>query len=249
MNHHAQILIIEDDADINELTATYLRKQGFICTQAFSGSEARLLLQQAYTQAAFAFDVVITDLMLPGMSGQEVVSLIREHATIPIIVISALDTPPNKLELFERGVDDYLVKPFDLEELHARIVVQLRHAKKSGQNTGSEKGSAEYTVQDSTVRYREWVLDTEARSLLALGLPVKLTRTEFNILEALLSRPKKVFSKRELYEAVWNEDCFIEEKAINVHVSNIRAKLKESNTEDYIETVWGIGFKLADVDG
>lgn len=234
MDQCARVLIIEDDADINEVTASFLRKQGYECTQAFSGSEARLLFEQRIAGEGSPFDLVITDLMLPGMTGQEIVNMIRSRTAIPIIVVSALDAPANKLELFQLGVDDYLVKPFDLDELLARIMVQLRHVQKGGSSA------------DSSLSFKQWVLDSESRTLTAAGVHVKLTRTEFNILEALVRRPKKVFSKRELYEAAWNEDCFIEEKAINVHVSNIRSKLKDTATDEYIETVWGIGFTLTD---
>lgn len=233
MNEPSHILIIEDDADINGIISSYLEKQGFVCTQAFSGSEAKLLLESG-NRSATPFDVVITDLMLPGMSGQELVSLIRQEGHLPIIVISALDSPSQKIDLFQMGADDYLVKPFDLDELLARVYVQLRHVSKSSRET------------NRGVTFKDWCVDSDARSLCVRGETVKLTRTEYDIIETMVGRPKKVFSKRELYEAVWNEDCFIEEKAINVHVSNIRSKLKDSGTDCYIETVWGIGFKLTD---
>lgn len=232
MQKQVRILIIEDDTDINEVLTSFLKKQGFCCMQAFSGSEARLLLEMRKSDAAGQFNLVITDLMLPGISGHDIVSLIRSRGSMPVIVISALDKPSEKVELFQLGADDYLVKPFDLEELLARVTVQLRHASK---NRGS---------MQEELTFRDWLIDLDARSLMVAGTPVRLTRTEYNIIEALIKRPKKVFSKRELYEAVWNEDSFIEEKAINVHVSNIRAKLKETGTDHYIETVWGIGFRL-----
>jgi len=234
MYDKAHILLIEDDADINEVVSSFLKRQGFSCTQAFSGSEARLLLD-ASPAKSLAYDLVISDLMLPGLTGQEIVALIREKGQMPIIVISALSDPAEKVELFALGADDYLVKPFDLDELLARVSVQLRHAMHTPEKTAQ-----------STLNFKEWVIDLEARTLQAAGSLIKLTRTEFNIIEALMRRPSKVFSKRELYEAAWNEDSFIEEKAINVHVSNIRSKLKDSKTDHYIETVWGMGFKLTD---
>lgn len=235
MDVQPRILIIEDDADINNVVSTYLKKQGFQCTQAFSGSEAQLLLRQTGSDAAY--DLVITDLMLPGLTGQEIVAFIRSGGSVPIIVISAQDAPTDKIELFQLGVDDYLVKPFDLDELLARVLVQLRHATKAPQDL--EHPSSETS-------FKKWVIDHEAHLLKVSDSAIKLTRTEFGIVEALVQRPKKVFSKRELYEAVWNEDCFIEEKAINVHISNIRSKLKSTETDHYIETVWGIGFKLCE---
>lgn len=253
------MLVIEDDASINEVVATFLSKRGFVCTQAFSGSEARLLLERDSS----AFDLVITDLMLPGLTGNELVGLIRasEHGTqVPIIVTSALDKPEHKVDLFNLGADDYLTKPFDLDELLARITVQLRHkalaqAAKEGESASgntpagadtNERAATDKDQEDaSVITFREWKLSPEARSLEAAGEPIKLTRIEYNIIETLMHRPTKVFTKRELFELAWSEECFIEEKAINVHVSNIRSKLKDSGTSDYIQTVWGVGFKLA----
>lgn len=233
MQDNAHILIIEDDLDINEVVAVYLRKRGFLCTQAFSGSEARLLLERANEDTA-PFDLVITDLMLPGMTGQQIVELIRSRGNLPVIVASALQEPAQKVGLFELGADDYLTKPFDLEELLARVLVQLRHAAKI----------PDAPLPAAGTRFKEWTIDFESRSFMAANTQIKLTRTEYNIVETLMRRPTRVFSKRELYESVWNEDSFIEEKAINVHISNIRSKLKDTGTSHYIETVWGIGFKL-----
>lgn len=244
------ILIIEDDAAINDITASYLKKKNCRCTQAYSGSEARLLLtplnnseepvasQTVQTKAPF--DLILTDLMLPGLSGQELIDLVRQTESIPVIVISALDAPGQKVELFDLGADDYLTKPFDLDELYARILVQLRHKEKlaalsAGQNTCD---------QQESITYKEWCLKPQQRSLEASGAPVDLTRLEYNIIETLMTYPTKVFTKQELFEAAWHEECFIEEKAINVHISNIRSKLRPSGTDSYIQTVWGIGFKL-----
>lgn len=234
MEDTARILIIEDDTDINELVATSLHKAGYACEQAFSGSEARLLLNAAAANGDAPFNLVITDLMLPGASGEDLVREIRARSDAPIIVISARTGVNDKVELLKLGADDYLAKPFDLDELHARIAVQLRHAAR-----GTGRSSA-------TLRYKDWTLDTEARTLVAAGTPIKLTRLEYSLVETLVRRPKKVFTKQELLKAAWNDECFVEEKAANVHVSNIRGKLRASGTDTYIETVWGIGFKLAE---
>lgn len=239
MTETASILIIEDDADINDVVATFLGKRDFACTQAYSGSEARLLLQTVgHAGAAFPFDLVITDLMLPGATGEEIIQLVRAHHDVPIIVISARTTAADKVELLGLGADDYLVKPFDLEEMLARISVQLRHRAKASESSAPEVGVK--------LVFKQWEIDQESRALEIAGVPIKLTRLEYNIIETLVRRPKKAFTKQELYEAAWNEDCFVEEKAINVHMSNIRSKLKDSGTDGYIETVWGIGFKLAE---
>lgn len=239
-----RILIIEDDADINNVVATFLSKRGFACTQAFSGSEARLVLSHAGDKGAF--DLVVTDLMLPGLSGGELVELIRMQGDTPVIVISAQAAPVEKMRLFGLGADDYLVKPFDLDELVARIQVQLRHAARANARV-ADSGAID-SPRDGTaaVHFKAWTLDVPGRALTAAGVPVKLTRIEFNIVEVLVRWPRKVFTKQELFEAAWNEECFAEEKAVNVHVSNIRSKLRPTGTESYIETVWGIGFKLAE---
>lgn len=236
MSEPASILIIEDDSDINEVVAVHLRRNGFACTQAFSGSEGRLLLGGGQ-----AFDLVITDLMLPGLAGEDVVRLVRASIDVPVIVMSARTTAADKVALLELGADDYLTKPFDLDELLARVQVQLRHAVARRANARASDPSAA-----ALLRYKDWEVDPDARTLSVGGEQVRLTRLEFNIVEALVRRPRKVFTKRELFEIAWNEESAVEEKAINVHVSNIRGKLRSAGSAGEIETVWGIGFKLAE---
>ena len=221
----SHILMVEDDTDINHFTAEYLRRQGCLCTQAFSGTEGRMLWRDN------DIDLLLVDLMLPGLSGSELIREIRKTSRVPVIVLSAKTELSDKVELLGLGADDYLTKPFQLEELWARILVQLRHA------SAAPAGEL--------LRYRDWVLDTEAMTLTAAGQPVALTAHEFKIVELLAGRPKRVFTKQQIYEAVWQETCAVEDKTITVHISNIRAKLRPSGTDGYIQTVWGIGFKLA----
>ena len=220
------ILIVEDDTDINNSTAEYLRRKGCRCSQAFSGTEGRLLWQ------AGGVDLLLVDLMLPGLSGSELIREIRKTSRTPVIVLSAKTELSDKVELLGLGADDYLTKPCQLEELWARIQVQLRHA-----STAPSK---------ELLRYQDWVLNLEEMTLTAAGQPVNLTAHEFKIVELLASRPKRVFTKQQIYEAVWQETCAVEDKTITVHISNIRAKLRPSGTDGYIQTVWGIGFKLAE---
>ena len=226
----ARVLVVEDDAAINDVVATRLTRDGHEVTQAFSGSEARLLLGEKNC----AFDVVVCDLMLPGVTGEELVGLIRAHdAATPIIVISARATAADKIGLLGLGADDYLTKPFDLDELAARVEVQLRHRGVTSEPAG-------------LLHHRRWALDAEARTLTVdADTEVPLTKIEFNILEALVRRPNKVFSKSELFELAWGEPFAGDDSTVAVHVSNIRAKLRASGTDDYIKTVWGMGFKLA----
>ncbi len=222
----SHILIVEDDTDINNSTAEYLRRQGCLCSQAFSGTEGRRLWQ------AGGIDLLLIDLMLPGLSGRGLITEIRQSSRTPVIVLSAKTELSDKVELLGLGADDYLTKPYQLEELWARILVQLRHA------------SAVPT--EVLLRYRDWVLNLDERTLTAAGQPVNLTAHEFKIVELLAGRPRRVFTKQQIYEAVWQEQYAVEDKTITVHISNIRAKLRPSGTDQYIQTVWGIGFKLAE---
>ena len=221
-----RVLLVEDDTDINSSTAQYLRRQGCECVQAFSGTEGRLLWQ------AGGIDLLLVDLMLPGLSGSELIAEVRKTSRTPVIVLSAKTELSDKVELLGLGADDYLTKPYQLEELWARILVQLRHA------SAAPGGGL--------LRYRDWALNLEEMTLTAAGQPVNLTAHEFKIVELLVSRPKRVFTKQQIYEAVWQEGYAIEDKTITVHISNIRAKLRPSGTDGYIQTVWGIGFKLAE---
>ena len=216
-----RILIIEDDTDINNMTAEFLREKGCIAEQAFSGTEGRLLWQMKEF-----------DLLLPGLPGGELLRQIRAASRIPVIVLTAKNSLDDKVELLGGGADDYLTKPFELEELWVRILVQLRHRG----NAGGEK----------ELTFKDWTIDPQARILTAGGKAVELTAHELGIVELLMRHPKKVFTRQEIYEAVWQQDAFIEDKTINVHVSNIRAKLRSAGAGDYISTVWGIGFKLTE---
>ncbi len=220
----ARILIIEDDTDINNAAAEYLRRRGCACDQAFSGTEGLRLWREG------GYDLLLVDLMLPGLSGDELVEEVSGRT--PIIVVSARTELSGKVALLTSGADDYLTKPYALEELWARVQVQLRHASAA-------------PVREE-LRFRAWELDLEEMTLTAAGQPVSLTAHEFKIVALLAGRPKRVFTKQQIYEAVWQEECAVEDKTISVHISNIRAKLRSSGTDGYIQTVWGIGFRLAD---
>lgn len=233
----ARILVVEDDSSISDVVCSILSGSGFVCTPAYSGTEAKLLIESGEP-----FDLAICDLMLPGMPGEDVVALIRSRDAAPILVTSAKAQVVDRVALLRMGADDYLVKPFDLDELVARVEALLRRA---GSIPGAA-GGADAADAEKPLGHGAWRLFPEARRFEAAGREVALTRTEFDIVAALMRHPRKVFTKRELYRAVWNEDAAVEEKAISTHVSNIRSKLKGTGTEGYIETVWGIGFKLAD---
>ena len=222
----AKILIIEDDTNINNMVSEYLTGSGYLCTQAFSGSEGALRFSME------EFDLILLDLMIPGMTGEE---LIRTFAgKVQVIVLSAKNELDSKVELLTAGANDYICKPFDLKELLVRIQVQLRSLPASN-----------LPDAQTELHYNELILDPETQEMTAAGLPVELTLHEFRILELLMKHPKKVFTKQLIYEYAWEEDYFVEDKTINVHISNIRSKLKPSQTDSYIQTVWGMGFKLS----
>lgn len=219
------ILLVEDDFHINELLKETLEKEGYGCVQAFSGTEARMLLEK------YQYDVVILDLMLPGIPGEEVLKEVCRHGKTPTIVLTAKDTIDSKVEFLRNGADDYITKPFDIQEALARVEVQLRRnnekyevQKLSGNGMMLDKDSYRITIDD-----RE--LDT-------------ITKQELAILELLLRYPKKVFSKEEIFEYAWEEPYMGETKTLDVHVSNIRKKIKKVSEREYIETVWGIGYRL-----
>lgn len=221
------ILIIEDDTDINNVIAEALTKAGYSCTQAFSGTEGLLQVQSS------PFDLILLDLMLPGLSGEQLLARLREQYQIPVIILSAKDGLDSKVALLEAGAEDYMTKPFDLKELIARVAVQLRRfSGASGAGTG-------------LLRHKNLCLDCRSRIVSIDGKEISFTKQEFQILELLLSNPGRVFSKQDIYQYAWDDYYIGEDKTINVHISNIRRKLKAVSNQEIIETVWGIGFKLA----
>lgn len=222
-----QILIIEDDPDINQMIHEYLTNQGYSCTQAYSGSEGNLLFSMK------PFDLILLDLMLPGMAGEELLPLFA--GKLPVIVLSAKNDLDSKIELLGAGADDYVCKPFELPELLARIQVQLR-----------KRGIPSLdTLSNEILSYKEWQMNLSTHEMTVLGESIELTAHEFLIMELFLRNPKKVFTKQMIYEYAWSEEYLAEDKTINVHISNIRSKLKKSKTDSYIQTVWGLGFKLS----
>ena len=227
------ILIVEDDGDISQMLNELLTGQGYETMQAFSGTEALLCLEKRVPEA------VILDLMLPGMDGEDVLRGIKEdYPRVGVIVSSARDDVQTRVSLLRAGADDYVVKPFDTEELLARLEAVLRRRTVSGESVNSA-GAQE------VLTYKNLTIYPESLQVQAATQEVSLTKREYMILELLMRHPGKVFTKSNIYESVWNEEFLGEENAVNVHISNIRQKLaKICPQETYIQTVWGIGFKM-----
>ena len=222
----AKILVVEDDKEINKLVTDFLVSNGYEVLSQFDGLKATDAVKNE------GIDLAILDLMLPYKNGDMVLSDIRKISNIPVIIVSAKETTQNKIDLLRLGADDYMTKPFDLEEVLARIESNLRRA-------------CFVPGRGNTLEYNGLSID-ENNNVAALdGTELSLTAKEFSILLMLLKYPDKVFSKANLFESIWQEEYIAEDNSLNVHVSNLRAKLKNISPEkDFIDTVWGIGYRL-----
>lgn len=224
-----KILIVEDDTNINNLLREALSKEGYSCEQAFSGTEAKLLLNMQ----KHGYALVLLDLMLPGISGEAVLEEIRKKGNLPVIVLTAKDSLDEKVEVLTSGADDYITKPFEIREVLARVQVQLR--RKEEKETGIER---DLSFKDMVLNRDTFQVRIDGRIL------SKITKQEFAILELLLRNPKQVFSKEDIFEYAWDGPYMGETKTLDVHISNIRKKIKQVTSDEYIETVWGIGYRL-----
>jgi DNA-binding response OmpR family regulator len=225
----AKILVVEDDSDINRILCRYLEKEQYQAVPAFSGTEARLRLSMA------SFDLILLDLMLPGITGEELIAEIRKSAQTPIIVISARSALEDRVGMLKGGADDYITKPFEREEVLARVGALLRRSRAS---------LTAAAPADQDISFKQLVLKPVSREVYVKGNQVLLTAYEFDILKLLLQNPDRVFTKERLYQDIWKTGYYGEDNTINVHVSNIRRKIKDFDEASYIKTVWGIGFKL-----
>ena len=221
-----KILISEDDTHISEMLTHLLKQNGYTPVAAYSGTETLLLFAQG------GFSLVLLDLMLPGKTGEEVLTEIRKSSSIPIIVLTAKVDKETTVNLLKLGADDYISKPFDVNELLARITVQLRRTSP--------------TTPQNIITYKDITLDKDGFDAANTnGIKAGLSKREFEILSLMLSHPQKVFTKNNIYESVWGTDFFGDDNTVNVHISKLRAKLAAISPEqEYIQTVWGIGFKM-----
>lgn len=215
-----QILIIDDDIHIGNMMEEVLSKENYLVSRAYSGTEAVLFLSKQKP------DLILLDLMLPGLSGEEVLEKIEN---IPVIVVSAKLDVDDKVNMLLGGAVDYITKPFDSKELLARISVQLR--KKASQ-------------AETHLSFEDIILDTDMHIVTVAQKSVKLTRTEYAILKALMQNPLQVVTKSALLDHISLDTPDCTESSLKMHISNLRKKLRDMSGKDYIEAVWGIGFKM-----
>ncbi len=230
-----RILIIEDDKEIRDLLEDFLLSHGYEVSVAQDGCVATNLIKTE------KYNLILVDMMLPYKSGDEIIKELRESDDIearstPVIVISAKTMKDTRLSVLKMGADDYIVKPFDLDEVLVRIEVVLRRS-----NSFSANDSA-----DNTLSYNGLTVNYDLNLITYNDKELKLTSTEIKLLELFLKNPIKTFSKANLYESVWNDEYCYDDNTINVHMSNLRNKLKKATGTEFIKTVWGIGYKLDD---
>jgi len=214
------ILIVDDDMYIGNMLEEVLRKEGYEVSRAYSGTEAVMMLPDANP------DLILLDLMLPGLSGEEI---LPKMTGIPVIVVSAKTDTENKVDLLLSGASDYISKPFEIKELVARIKVQLRNPAVRAHNL---------------LQYDDISLYTDTHTVKVKDSEVKLTRTEYAVLKLLMQNLGKVMAKSTLLDKISLDTPDCTETSLKMHISNLRRKLKEISGKDYIESVWGIGFKM-----
>ncbi len=217
-----QILIIDDDTYINDMLSELLAGESYKVLNAFSGTEALLLLNINTP------DLVLLDLMLPGLCGEEVLTKIKN---IPVIVMSAKNDVSGKVELLLNGAVDYITKPFDTQELLARIKIHLRNIN---------------TITADNLTFKNLTLSLQSQSATINDKSVKLTRTEFAILKLLIQNPTQIVTKSTILTRISEDTPDCTENSLKIHISNLRKKLRDISGCDYIEAVWGIGYKMAD---
>lgn len=218
-----RIMVVDDDQHINEMLKEKLSEEGYEVISAYSGTEAKLLL------SGTKVDLILLDLMLPGISGEELMAQIKG---IPVIVLSAKADIADKVGLLRGGAVDYVTKPFDMEELMARIDVQLRRV--------------EAVTDKNVLCFQELSLDQDSHVVEYHENEIRLTRTEYAILRLLMLRPGQVVAKLSILESISDDTPDCTEDSLKIHIHNLRRKLKAATGKDYIQAVWGIGFMLTE---
>lgn len=220
------ILVIEDNEDLNHMLAEILTDSGYAVKSAYNGIEG---INEAKDGS---YELILLDIMLPYKSGDQVLKEIRGFSDVPVIIISAKDMVGTKIDLLRLGADDYITKPFDLGEVVARVEANLRRSRKQA------KAARVFC-------YKDIVLDDDTKRVSVNETEIELTAKEYMILEMLIKHQGKVFTKANLYESVWQDEYLGDDNAVKTHMSNLRNKLQKVNPDEkYIETVWGLGYRL-----
>jgi DNA-binding response OmpR family regulator len=233
-----KVLIIEDDTIIGQMLSLYLSEESFIVHRVELGQESLELLP------VFIPDVILLDLVLPDMDGGDLCGMLREQTNAPIIVVSMKTKVTDRIEALAAGADDFLSKPFSMQELRARILAQLRRAQMQPQYehamVSSSASAASGHAAEPMIR-----IDVERRALYVREENVEITFSEFEIMKLFYKHPGKVYSRDELINAIRGLDSYINERSIDVHVTNLRKKIELNPKQPkYIKTVWGIGYKF-----
>ena len=226
----ARILQIEDNEDIQNILFNLFSEEHDII-QAYSGTEGELLFQSQ------EIDLVLLDIMLPGKGGEEVLKFIRQRSSVPVIMLTALGDKHLISQYLLDGANDYIVKPFDLEEVYARVSVQLRERIKGSSTT------------DNIYQVKNIKINPDSFEVSGNGKTIRLGKKEFQIFHTLLQNPKKIFTKEDLYETVWEAPYLSGDNTLNAQLSNLRKKLAQvDGSSEYIETIWGLGVRLKGED-
>ena len=227
----ASILVIEDNNEIQEILRTLLAEEHEVI-QAFSGTEGIMQFDKG------GIDLVLLDIMLPGKNGDQVLQAIRQTSQTPVIMLTALGDKKLISQYLLDGANDYVVKPFDLDEVFARVTVQLRQ---SGEHQSGDRREIDNLVQN----FKNIQFDADSFEISSTTETIRLAKKECQILQMLLQHPKKIFTKEELYELIWEESYLPGDNTLNTHLSNLRKKLYQLDpNHEYIETIWGVGVRL-----
>ncbi|WCN36320.1 response regulator transcription factor [Aneurinibacillus uraniidurans] len=228
-----KILLVEDDRSISEMVTNQFVKEGFYVVPAFDGEEAIRLF------ARESFDLILLDLMLPKLNGMDFLKVTREKSLVPILIMSAKDGDVDKALGLGFGADDYIAKPFSMIELLARVKAIIRRATLYSRTDQKE--------EPGILQINELTIDLYNFSVHKNGEELRLTSKEFHILRLFVTNPNRVFTRAQIYSAIWNDDYFGDENVINVHMRRLREKIEDDPSEPhYIKTLWGIGYKLGE---
>lgn len=234
MAEKQKILIVDDDTNIAELIELYLTKECFQCMQAYDGEDA------LKKNTSFRPDLILLDIMLPGIDGYDVCREIRKTSTVPIIMLSAKGEVFDKVLGLELGADDYIIKPFDSKELVARVKAVLRRYQSGGtQNSSSQDAES----ASETVQYTDLIVSLSNYSVTYMGEPVEMPPKELELLYFLATHPNQVFTREQLLDRIWGYEYVVDTRTVDVHIKRLREKIKD-HEEWRLATVWGIGYKF-----